>query len=139
MNYLATFIFKSMRNFFLIVSCIAFITISQSAFSQAAHGGMVGYDPLFWKEELRLNTEQCLQLRNINAEFYKSLVACANSNAKHDVDKIRIVQLLNDRSDKILNIFSYRQRKKWDKIATTYKGNIVAAVSSFRRSAWTNN
>jgi len=102
------------------------ISLSQSVFAQIAGTSVVGYDPLFWKAELRLSTEQCTQLRDINAEFYKAIVSAARDHAKWDADRVRIVELLNNRSEKIMQIFTDRQRKKWDKIASAYRGNIMA-------------
>jgi hypothetical protein len=132
------FIFKTMSRIFYTV-CLLVSLLSSTASGQNGVTQVVGYDPLFWKAELRLNTQQCIQLRDINAEFYKSLEACANDNTKHNIEKTRIIQLLSNRSEQILNVFSYRQRKKWEKIAVTYQGNIVAALSFSSSSMWVNN
>lgn len=131
------FYFLKMKKIFFI-ACIVSL-LSAPSFAQHRTTNVVGYDPLFWKAELRLNTEQCLRLRDINIEFYKSLEACANDNAKHGMDKVKIIELLSDRSEKILSVFSDRQRKKWDKIATTYQGNIVARLTPASLSTWARN
>ena len=121
------------------ITCLVLSLLAGRAFAQHNGTNVVGYDPLFWKAELRLTTEQCLQLRDINAEFYKSLETCVSDNAKHGVEKVKIIQLLGNRSERILNVFSERQRKKWDKIATIYQGNIVAALTFSPSSMWANN
>lgn len=115
------------------------MTLSLPVFSQTVSGSVVGYDPLFWKRELRLSNEQCLQLRDINAEFYKSLGTIANDPVKQALERAEIIQLLNTRSEKILGVFSDRQRKKWDRIADAYQGNIMASRTSLQRSSWTRN
>lgn len=128
-----------MRWFLIIIGCLVLTSMSSTARAQVVTSNVVGYDPLFWKEKLHLSNDQCLRLRDINAEFYKSLVIVANDRQKHDIDKTTILELLNNRSEKILGVFSYRQRKKWDKIADIYKGNIVASASFLHPSSWASN
>lgn len=111
-------------------------SLSQSVFAQIAGNTVVGYDPLFWKAELRLSTDQCTQLRDINAEFYKAILSAAQDHAKWDADRLRIVELLNHRSEKIMQIFTERQRRRWDKIASAYRGNIVAKADTTPAVHW---
>jgi len=117
-----------MHKFLTIAALVIITSLSQSLYAQVEGTAVVGYDPLFWKAELRLSNEQCMQLRDINAEFYKAIVAAAHDHAKWDADHLRIVKLLNSRSERIMQIFTERQRKKWDKIASAYRGNIVAST-----------
>jgi len=125
-----------MRIFFTIAALMIVTSMSQSVFAQTEGNTVVGYDPLFWKAELRLSTEQCTQLRDINAEFYKAIVSAAHDHAKWEADRIRIVELLINRSEKIMQIFTDRQRKKWDKIASAYRGNIVASTNKMPSAHW---
>lgn len=124
-----------MRTFLTIVALVIITSLTQSVYAQIG-SAVVGYDPLFWKAELRLSTEQCMQLRDINAEFYKAIVAAAHDHAKWDADRLRIVELLNSRSERIMQIFTERQRKKWDKIASTFRGNIVASADLAPGAHW---
>lgn len=122
---------------FLTITALVFMTfLSQSVFAQADKNSVVGYDPLFWKAELRLSTEQCMRLRDINAEFYKAVLSAAHDHAKWNADRLRIVELLNSRSERIMEIFTERQRKKWDKIASAYRGNIVAKADMTPAAHW---
>jgi len=125
-----------MRIIFTIAALMIVTSMSQSVFAQTEGNTVVGYDPLFWKAELRLSTEQCTQLRDINAEFYKAIVSAARDHAKWEADRIRIMELLNNRSEKIMQIFTDRQRKKWDKIASAYRGNIVASTNKMPSAHW---
>jgi len=125
-----------MRILFTIAAFMILASLSQSVFAQVDGNTVVGYDPLFWKAELRLSTEQCTQLRDINAEFYKAIVSAAHDHAKWDADRLRILELLNNRSEQIMQIFTDRQRKKWDKIASAYRGNIVARANTIPSAHW---
>jgi hypothetical protein len=76
------------------------------------------FDPTFWKSELRLSRQQCEEIRNINSEFYSSLLSISQGNSAFVSEKA--ASLLRDREIKIWNAFSARQRKKWQKLESFY-------------------
>lgn len=83
---------------------------------QPAAGNMVVFDPLFWKERLKLNSEQCQRIREINSTFYRKLSDVA-SESNHQVVKARAAQTLLERSEEIWETFDSKQRRRWKKIA----------------------
>jgi hypothetical protein len=76
----------------------------------------VVYDPLFWKEQLKLNDSQCLRIREINSEFYKKLSEVAHES-NNQLVRVKAAQSLLERSEDIWETFHPKQRRKWKKIA----------------------
>ena len=56
-----------------VILFVGFILLSSILMAQDAT--LVQYDPLFWKDELRLDQHQCQKIREINSEYYESLFA----------------------------------------------------------------
>ncbi len=79
---------------------------------------LIQYDPLFWKDQLKLDQDQCLKIREINGEYYESLFT-AYQEEKNDRDALR--QLANkslaQRNQEIWETFDSRQRKRWKRIS----------------------
>ncbi|MEJ1239887.1 hypothetical protein WBG78_17240 [Chryseolinea sp. T2] len=77
---------------------------------------MIVFDPLFWKDQLKLNDNQCLRIREINSDFYKKLSDVANES-NHQVVRAKAAQSLLERSEEIWETFHPKQRRKWRRIA----------------------
>ncbi|MBX2916147.1 MAG: hypothetical protein KF856_12825 [Cyclobacteriaceae bacterium] len=71
----------------------------------------VSYDPSFWAQELRLDTEQRNKIEAINAEFYEHL--------KSRPSTAQLQSYLHERQELILGTFHNRQKRKWEKIIST--------------------
>jgi hypothetical protein len=74
----------------------------------------ITYDPTLWRKELKLNREQCERISSINASFYQAVLIAGkerNSMAKYELE-----QLMTRRSEELWNLFSARQRRKWQKL-----------------------
>jgi hypothetical protein len=77
---------------------------------------MIVFDPLFWKDQLKLNDSQCLRIREINSVFYKKLTDVAKESNHQDV-RAKAAQSLLERSEEIWETFHPKQRRRWKKIA----------------------
>ncbi|MEJ7645891.1 MAG: hypothetical protein WKF87_14950 [Chryseolinea sp.] len=76
---------------------------------------MVLFDPLFWKDELKLDNAQCQEIRRINSQYYEKLYAVAR-DANHRTAKAKAETTLQERSEEIWETFHPKQRKRWKKI-----------------------
>ena len=78
---------------------------------------LVQYDPLFWKDKLKLDPEQCLKIREINGEYYESLFT-AYQEVKHDKNALRSIanKSLEHRNQEIWETFHPKQRKRWKRM-----------------------
>jgi hypothetical protein len=86
--------------------------------TQGSDEKIVMFDPLFWKEELKLKPEQCRRISEINYEFYNTLTE-ALQEQPGNVTELKIIasESLQHRSQRILETFHGRQKKKWNKIS----------------------
>jgi hypothetical protein len=77
----------------------------------------VMYDPIFWKDDLKLKTEQCSEIKAVNFEFYERILDTyeETANDRKALDQA-IVECSNHRSQQIWEIFSPKQRRKWTKL-----------------------
>ncbi len=91
------------------------------AFSQDAAAprekALVMYDPLFWKHDLKLSSDQCQKIKEINYEFFQRFNSLSTENKV--VVPAKAAALLTDRSEKIWSTFQPRQKKKWLKLWAT--------------------
>jgi hypothetical protein len=78
---------------------------------------VVLFDPLFWKEDLKLSTNQCQKIKDINFEFFQQINSLTHEN--RGAVPAKTAELLSDRSEKIWSTFQPRQKKKWKKIWST--------------------
>lgn len=78
---------------------------------------LVSYDPLFWKDKLKLNPEQCQKIREINSEYYQNLFS-AYEKVKHDNKALRTLanKSLSQRNQEIWETFYPKQRKRWKRM-----------------------
>ncbi|WP_276366680.1 hypothetical protein [Chryseolinea sp. H1M3-3] len=81
---------------------------------------LVQYDPLFWKEKLKLDDEQCQKIKEINGEYYQSLFT-AYQKEKHDHEALRSManKSLIQRNQEIWETFHPKQRKRWKRMWET--------------------
>jgi hypothetical protein len=118
--------------FFLILlfSMVKSIELNAQAVNQT-EGTRVVFDPLFWKDDLKLSESQYHAISNINKEYYQAIYQVVNENeGKIDVLRQATAELLQKRSDLIWNTFQPKQKKIWKKLSSTYtNGNPTAANS----------
>lgn len=97
----------------LFALSIASVSAQQSNDEKA----VVLYDPLFWKDDLKLSNDQCKKIRDINFEFFERI----NTLTREDRGAVhaKAAEFLSERSDKIWSTFQPRQKKKWKKIWST--------------------
>lgn len=98
---------------------LGLIAISASAFAQESDqsSNLVQYDPLFWKDKLKLNSDQCLKIREINGEYYENLFI-AYREEKDNRDALRRLanESLLQRNQEIWETFHPKQRKRWKRM-----------------------
>lgn len=105
-----------MKSLFLAVFLMITFPMYCAAVDKAE--ALIAYDPEFWKEPLRLSNQQMISIRAINSDFYESVSEMAsdnqNTSSPETVEKLN--QLLNDRSDRIWDVLSKRQKARWTRI-----------------------
>jgi len=99
---------------FLIATLMCFGAQAQNS-APDSHD-VVMYDPLFWKEELALRTTQSRKIEQINNEFYQNLRESKDEEATREANENRLVQGLQERSQKIFETLLPKQRRKLEKI-----------------------
>ena len=98
---------------------LLFLLLCFPCFGQdpVAAKAVVKYDPLFWKNELKLSIDQSQRIREINFEFYEQLMATfSHEGSSRNVMQLRVSQSLLRRSQQIWDTLYRKQRKKWAKI-----------------------
>jgi hypothetical protein len=86
---------------------------------------IVVFDPLFWKDQLKLDASQRRKIKEINIEYYERLYAIHEEPNRQQV-QVRAAQSLLQRSEEIWGTFYPRQRKKWKKL---WQQNYVPQVT----------
>jgi len=84
-----------------------------------AHGSstpksVILYDPIFWKDQLKLSSVQQQQIDKINADFYENIKMIYSKKESSYTNEI--AQLLVSRSEQIWGTFHHRQKRKWEKL-----------------------
>ncbi len=109
-----------MKRLFLI--CILFFSISLLTYPVLGQEGQpenlaVVYDPLFWKDELRLKDSQCESIQKINAEYYQ-LIESSVKKSTASIPEIQEIakEGLVERSQKIWDTLHTNQKRKWVKM-----------------------
>jgi hypothetical protein len=94
--------------------CICFLGSLSVAFGQDTNKKdyKVVYDPIFWKEKLNLKNSQCREIESINTTFYRSV----SEAARRSEAKVQYPRLIEERSERIWNVFSSNQKRKWKKL-----------------------
>jgi hypothetical protein len=101
----------------------SFILAMSDGFAQQNNNQTIVYDPIFWKDRLRLKDWQRIKINEINADFYGALIETAQT-AKDKAEKENVKKLLNQRSEKIWNTFSSRQKSIWKRLESEYTASI---------------
>jgi hypothetical protein len=100
---------------FILWSLVAVSTITQAQDDQPENE-LVLYDPLFWKEQLKLDDDQCQKIREINGEFYERLSEVGQDAPNHQEARALAQETIIQRSEGIWETFDPKQRKRWKKI-----------------------
>ena len=107
-----------------IIAILLAVGYGAKAFGQSENPEVL-YDPIFWKEDLKLKNEQCSEIKAVNHEYYERILDTYQETAddRQALDRA-IVQCSMERSNQIWQIFSPKQRKKWTKLwSERYAGN----------------
>jgi len=95
---------------------VGFIILSSTAI-MAQDANVVQYDPLFWKDQLKLDRDQCQKIKEINSEYYQSLfTAYAEEKGDRNALKKSANRSLIQRNQEIWETFHPKQRKRWKRI-----------------------
>lgn len=81
---------------------------------------IVLYDPLFWKDQLKLDAFQCQKIKEINSEYYEKLLAVVHEEPNRKTVQVKAAQSLLQRSEEIWETFHPKQRKRWKKMWKIY-------------------
>ena len=77
----------------------------------------VVYDPLFWKDELKLKDSQCQSIQKINSEYYQLIESSIKDTSVSMPEKREIAKEgLVERSQKIWDTLHTNQKRKWVKL-----------------------
>lgn len=77
---------------------------------------IVVFDPLFWRDQLKLDAFQCKKIKEINSEYYEQLFAVIREESDHKSVQVKATQSLLQRSEEIWETFHPRQRKRWKRM-----------------------
>lgn len=102
---------------FLFIGCLI-ITAHATAQKKENQKVSVTFDPLFWRSDLKLSKKQYAAIKEINDEFYTSLVKATGHLTSPGQSQLISSELIRQRSAMIWNVFSFRQKLKWGKIST---------------------
>jgi len=99
-----------------VIMFVGFILLSSTVI-MAQDANVVQYDPLFWKDQLKLDKDQCQKIKEINSEYYESLFT-AYKEEKDDRNALRRLanKSLVQRNQEIWETFHPKQRKRWKRI-----------------------
>ena len=99
-----------------VIMFVGFFLLS-STLIMAQDANLVQYDPLFWKDKLKLDKDQCQKIKEINSEYYESLFS-AYQEEKGDRNALRksANKSLVHRNQEIWETFHPKQRKRWKRI-----------------------
>jgi hypothetical protein len=107
---------NKLTNLLSILAVLASFSVhGQEAPNPESHD-LVMYDPLFWKSELSLKTNQSRKIEAINNEFYESIRTMKANEDTREANNERLERGLQQRSQKIFDTLLPRQKKKLEKI-----------------------
>ena len=102
-----------------ITTLLVYCVVSFAAHAQQTQDlkDIVLYDPLFWKEKLKLKDAQCKYIQRVNIEYYENLKrAFQDFPQDRATVQLRAAQYLVQRSQKIWDTFRPNQRRRWKKL-----------------------
>lgn len=107
------------RVLLIIFACFSLILLVYPALGQEGQPEnlAVVYDPLFWKEELKLKDSQCQSIQKINSDYYQ-LIESSVRNTSVTIPEIPEIakEGLVERSQKIWDTLHTSQKRKWMKM-----------------------
>lgn len=114
------YLFCGMKRLILIgFACFLLISLVSPVYGQEdqPENLAVVYDPLFWKEELKLKDSQCQSIQKINSEYYQLIESSVRNASVGMPEKQEIVKEgLVERSQKIWDTLHTNQKRKWVKL-----------------------
>ena len=113
-TYQSAFTLRRIRPYLSLFA--ALIAFAAQAQSQNGSHDVVMYDPLFWKQELSLRSNQSRRIEEINTEFYQNLRLLKAEQTSREANNNRLEQGLQERSQKIFETLLPKQRRKLEKI-----------------------
>jgi hypothetical protein len=103
-----------------ILSLGIFTLVTTFSFGQSSndHKDLIIYDPLFWRDQLKLSNSQSKKIREINIEYYEGLITSYNSKKGRSNSSMKneMEFQLEKRSERIWNTFDSRQRRRWERL-----------------------
>jgi hypothetical protein len=124
-----------MRLVFALIACVGLFKsgIIHAQTVQNTETKVV-FDPLFWKDELKLTEGQYNQIRIINEEYYQGVMHVVHEHSGNvSVLRNASSDLLQKRSDRIWNTFHSKQKRKWKEISSSYSNATLALSASPRK------
>jgi hypothetical protein len=117
-----------MRLIIALIVCVGVLksVVVQAQTEQATETKVV-FDPLFWKDELKLTNDQYNQIRIINEEYYQGIMSVVHEHSGNvSILRNATADLLQKRSDRIWNTFQSKQKRKWKEISSSYSNATLA-------------
>ncbi|MBA4057083.1 MAG: hypothetical protein C0490_20390 [Marivirga sp.] len=74
---------------------------------------LIVFDPLFWKDKLKLDAYQCKRIREINSQYYQRLLTSVKDERNSSTKKRKAAETLLQRSEEIWETFHPKQQKRW--------------------------
>lgn len=101
-----------------LIVCLLVFVCSASAYAQSNDDGKVVilYDPLFWKDQLKLTPSQSSRIKDINVAYYEKIKVASNAHLSTGNARHKVEEYLEQRSSEIWNTFHTRQKRKWMKM-----------------------
>jgi hypothetical protein len=102
-----------------IGACLIGLVLTMAAHGQSIEAGkvVIKYDPLFWKDQLKLTSDQYSKIKRINHEYYQKLLTAANSSkSSNGTMHVKVEEYLEQRSAEIWSTFRTKQKRKWMKL-----------------------
>lgn len=95
-----------------------FAIVTNSVHGQSAESPktLIVYDPLFWKDKLKLDSYQCKKIKEINSEYYQRLLTSVKDERNVSAKQRKAAETLLHRSEEIWETFHPKQRRRWKKM-----------------------
>jgi hypothetical protein len=100
----------------LVVASLLAGTLDSIAQHTDVPSGIVVFDPLFWKDQLKLDDKQCRKIKEINREYYTKLLVVAQDERIQRNLQSFAAESLRQRSQEIWETFQPKQRKRWKRL-----------------------
>lgn len=118
----------------LVFSVSLINSISTTAQTAENSEVIVVFDPLFWKDELKLSNGQYNAIQNINREYYLNIYRAVSENEGNtSFLQATTKELLEIRSERIWNTFAAKQKRIWKKISSEYNSEADFSAYSSKR------